>query len=55
LTPERRLRDRVAGFETAPGGPAERVVQLGADHHPRGHTDPKPVVDFFTKAWSSQK
>jgi hypothetical protein len=29
------------------GGPVERIVKPGADHHPHGLTDPKPIVEFF--------
>ena len=31
------------------GGPVERIVKPGQDHHPHGLTDPRPVVDFFEK------
>ena len=37
------------------GGPVERVVKPGADHHPHGLTDPKPVVDFFERAWGAER
>ena len=33
-----------------PGGPAERVVKPGQDHHPHGLKDVTPVVQFFTDA-----
>jgi pimeloyl-ACP methyl ester carboxylesterase len=36
----------------AAGGPIERIVKPGQDHHPHGLTDPKPIVDFFEKARS---
>ena len=29
------------------GGPVERIVKPGLDHHPHGLTDPRPVVEFF--------
>lgn len=32
------------------GGPAERIVKPGQDHHPHSLTDPQPIVDFFTQA-----
>jgi pimeloyl-ACP methyl ester carboxylesterase len=32
------------------GGPVERVVKPGADHHPHGLDDPRPIVDFFERA-----
>ncbi|QEL13407.1 alpha/beta hydrolase [Limnoglobus roseus] len=34
------------------GGPVERVVKVGFDHHPHGLTDVTPVVTFFTNALS---
>lgn len=37
------------------GGPVERIVKPGADHHPHGLTDPRPIVVFFEKAWSSRR
>lgn len=33
------------------GGPVERVVKPGQDHHPHGLSDPRPVVEFFGRAW----
>jgi pimeloyl-ACP methyl ester carboxylesterase len=32
------------------GGPVERIVKPGQDHHPHGLPDPRPVVGFFEKA-----
>ena len=37
----------------AMGGPVERIVKPGADHHPHGLTDPRPIVAFFERAWLS--
>jgi pimeloyl-ACP methyl ester carboxylesterase len=37
------------------GGPVERIVKEGADHHPHGLKDPKPITDFFAKAWADRK
>jgi pimeloyl-ACP methyl ester carboxylesterase len=34
----------------AEGGPIERIVKPGQDHHPHGLVDPKPIVDFFENA-----
>lgn len=31
------------------GGPVERIVKAGQDHHPHGLTDPAPIVAFFEK------
>lgn len=36
------------------GGPVERIVKPGADHHPHGLTDPRPIVDFFDRAWKAE-
>jgi lysophospholipase L1-like esterase len=35
---------------TALGGPVERVIKPGQDHHPHGLADVTPVVTFFTRA-----
>jgi pimeloyl-ACP methyl ester carboxylesterase len=35
------------------GGPVERIVKPGQDHHPHGLTDPKPIVDFLERVWKS--
>jgi pimeloyl-ACP methyl ester carboxylesterase len=32
------------------GGPVERIVKPGQDHHPHGLKDVTPVVEFFSKA-----
>ncbi|MDY3560192.1 prolyl oligopeptidase family serine peptidase [Gemmata sp. JC673] len=37
------------------GGPVERVVKPGQDHHPHGLKDVSPVVKFFTEALAAQK
>ncbi|MGC4003035.1 MAG: prolyl oligopeptidase family serine peptidase [Pirellulales bacterium] len=37
------------------GGPVERIVKPGQDHHPHGLKDVTPVVDFFTKAWDAER
>lgn len=37
------------------GGPVERVVKPGQDHHPHGLKDVTPVVKFFTGALAAQK
>lgn len=33
------------------GGPVERIVKPGQDHHPHGLKDVTPVVDFFATAY----
>ncbi len=37
------------------GGPVERIVKPGQDHHPHGLKDVSPVVTFFTKALNDQR
>jgi pimeloyl-ACP methyl ester carboxylesterase len=37
------------------GGPADRVVKPGQDHHPHGLKDVTPVVKFFTDALGPKK
>jgi alpha-beta hydrolase superfamily lysophospholipase len=37
------------------GGPVERVVKPGQDHHPHGLKDVAPVVKFFTAALEQQR
>jgi pimeloyl-ACP methyl ester carboxylesterase len=37
------------------GGPVERIVKPGADHHPHGLTDPKPIVEFFQHAYEKDR
>ena len=37
------------------GGPVERVVKPGQDHHPHGLKDVTPVVTFFTAALEQTK
>ena len=36
------------------GGHVERIVKPGQDHHPHRLTDPRPVVEFFEKAWNKR-
>ncbi len=35
------------------GGPVERIVKPGADHHPHGLADPAPIVEFFGRLWKT--
>ena len=37
------------------GGPVERIVKPGQDHHPHGLKDVTPVVTFFTAALAPKK
>ena len=49
--PHRENSEIVYDRYRAMGGPVERVVKPGADHHPHGLSDPRPVVEFFDRAW----
>ncbi|QDV34623.1 alpha/beta hydrolase family protein [Tautonia plasticadhaerens] len=49
--PHRENSEVVYDRYRALGGPVERVVKAGADHHPHGLTDPRPVVEFIERAW----
>ena len=40
---------------TALGGPVERVVKPGQDHHPHGLMDVAPVVKFFAAALAPKR
>ena len=35
------------------GGPVERIVKPGQDHHPHGLADPRPILEFFGRVWRS--
>ena len=53
--------DRVVPFDVngkvlyerykAAGAPIELILKPGNDHHPHSLKDPKPIVDFYLKAW----
>ncbi len=47
VVPHRENSERVYDRYRALGGPVERIVKPGQDHHPHGLTDPRPIVDFF--------
>lgn len=49
--PHRENSEVVFESYKALGGPVERIVKPGADHHPHGLPDPRPVVEFFDRAW----
>jgi hypothetical protein len=49
VVPHRENSGLVYNRHKALGGPAERVVKPGQDHHPHGLTDPRPIVEFFEK------
>ena len=52
VVPHRENSEVVYNRYKALGGPVERVVKPGQDHHPHGLTDPRPVVEFFEKVRS---
>ena len=47
--PHRENSEVVYDRYKALGGPVERIVKPGQDHHPHGLTDPQPIVEFFEK------
>jgi hypothetical protein len=51
--PHRENSEVVYDRYKALGGPVERIVKPGADHHPHGLTDPRPIVEFFERAWTT--
>jgi pimeloyl-ACP methyl ester carboxylesterase len=53
--PHRENSERVYDRYLALGGPVERIVKPGGDHHPHGLEDPAPVVLFFEKAWQADR
>ena len=48
--PHRENSELVFDRYKALGGPVERIVKPGQDHHPHGLTDNRPVVAFFDRA-----
>jgi pimeloyl-ACP methyl ester carboxylesterase len=50
VVPHRENSEVVFERYGALGGPAERVVKPGGDHHPHGLEDPAPIVEFFEHA-----
>jgi len=55
VVPHKENSEIVYDRYKALGGPVDRVVKAGGDHHPHGLPDPRPVVEFFEKAWSARK
>jgi pimeloyl-ACP methyl ester carboxylesterase len=47
--PHRENSEVVYDRYRALGGPVERIVKPGGDHHPHGLPDPRPVVEFFER------
>lgn len=37
------------------GGPVERIVKPGLGHHPHGLPDPRPILEFFDRAWQADR
>jgi pimeloyl-ACP methyl ester carboxylesterase len=55
VVPHRENSEVVYEKYKALGGPVERIVKPGADHHPHGLADPQPIVDFFERAWRTAR
>jgi hypothetical protein len=55
VVPHKENSELVYDHYKALDGPVERVVKPGGDHHQHGLTEPRPIVDFFDRAWQSRK
>lgn len=55
VVPAKENSEVVYNRYKALGGPVERVVKPGQDHHPHGLKDVTPVVKFFTDALAAAK
>jgi pimeloyl-ACP methyl ester carboxylesterase len=53
VVPHRENSEVLYDRYKALGGPVERIVKAGKNHHPHGLDDPAPVVKFFEKAWKA--
>lgn len=49
VVPHRENSEVVYTRYQAMGGPVERIIKPGLDHHPHGLTDPRPIVEYFEK------
>lgn len=49
VVPHRENSEVIYVRYKALGGPVQRIVKPGQDHHPHGLNDPQPVVEFFEK------
>lgn len=54
VVPGKENSDIVFDRYKALGGPVERIVKPGQDHHPHGLKDVTPVVAFFNRALAPQ-
>lgn len=54
VVPHRENSEIVFERYRALGGPVERIVKKGGDHHPHGLPDPAPIVRFFDQVWSAR-
>ena len=54
VVPAKENSDIVYDRYMSMGGPVERVVKPGQDHHPHGLKDVAPVVAFFNRALNSK-
>ena len=50
VVPHPENSEKVYDRYKALGGPVERIIKPGFDHHPHGLTDNAPVLKFFTNA-----
>ncbi len=55
VVPHAENSERVFDRYKVLGGPVERIVKPGQDHHPHGLKDVAPVVTFFTAALEPKK
>ena len=55
VVPHRENSEVVYDRYKALGGPVERIVKEGDDHHLHRLTDPRLIVDFSNAALSPQK
>ncbi|WP_435007275.1 alpha/beta hydrolase family protein [Tundrisphaera lichenicola] len=55
VVPHRENSELIYDRYRALGGPVERIVKPGLDHHPHGLPDPRPIVEFFEKARRSSQ
>lgn len=55
VVPHKENSEIVYDRYKALGGPIDRVIKTGGDHHPHGLPDPRPVVEFFETSWAKRK
>ncbi len=55
VVPHRENSELVYDRYKTLGGPVERIIKPGKDHHPHGLDDPRPIVEFFEKTWQATR